>query len=139
MLIGYEKQKPMQSALFFKWSRFDANCAKNSFLESSFSTPGILVFSISEMEASPFPSNVTRQERKFVPPASMTITLLLTTFFSGGRQYVLIISSSLFFPARPLFISSKMADASTLTFSWHTKLCLVKKEATAAFIRKILV
>ena len=90
--IGYEKQKPIDSALSFKCSMFDAISSKNSARESVFATPGIFVFSRKSIDAFPCSLNDTRQERKFVPPASMTMTLLSEAGFSGGLLYVRIIS-----------------------------------------------
>ena len=53
---------------------FDAICPKNSFFESSPLVPGIFVFSNPLILVLPSCWNVTSDERKFVPPASMTTT-----------------------------------------------------------------
>jgi len=107
IVIGYEKQNPMYEDLSLRCSRLSANLLKNSFFESSRSMPGIDVFSMNSIAAFPCASKVTRQERKFVPPASMTMTLLPATASSGGRQYVRIMSSAAARPASPSFISKR--------------------------------
>ncbi len=85
ILAAYEKQKPILSDLSISLSTLSASIEKNSFAETSLSTPGIPVFLKSEITAFLFSSNVTRHVLKFVPPASRTITLSPGIIFASGE------------------------------------------------------
>ena len=111
-----------------------AICAKNSALESSLSTPGILSFLKSDMAAQPSSSNETRQERKFVPPASMTMTRSFFGREDGGSIHVRIMSCPAFLPESPCLISLRIAPAAAPTSIPTGKLCLIKKDAAFVVI-----
>ena len=112
--------------------------SKNSALEYSRSVAGIGFRSRRLMEGTLFSSKVTKHERKLVPPASITITVVFLGGCCGGISHVGIISragpvptGTLGFCLRPSSISYSSVSIIVLSAGPSaSKLCRPKNAAT---------
>ena len=132
---AYEKQKPILSLLSISLSSSSAMIAKNSAELTSFSVPGIRIFLKSLIFGLRSSPNVTMHVRKFVPPASMTMTLSPALGLASGEQKLGIIGSELGLPSRPAFISlKKRSQISSISIMSGLRRCLLRKSSTILFI-----
>mgnify|MGYP003304741616 CR=1 FL=1 len=92
-----------------------------------------------EISGRPAASNETVQTRRFVPPASMTATLLPTGILPSVVKNDGIIASELLPPARPASISAaKDARSASKSIEERSKPCFFKKLLTMLYLVVLL-